>query len=206
MDNATDDLAVVLAAHTGIDLGKTWLNRRPGPLAQPVLVRHGNPSTTAISTALNRKLPAIPSPPIEFAVYPFASADLAWQILRKLTDGEGAAMARNGVQFQKGLSEAAFEERYGTEDKCRAVVMASRWPNGFACPACGGRAYSEVTTRRLFQCNACRHQTSLTAGTIFASTHLPLRLWFRAMYHLTQSKQGISSVELGRRLGVKQFT
>ena len=115
-------------------------------------------------------------------------------------------MARNSVQFQKGLSEAAFEELYGTEEKCRAVVMASRWPNGFECPACGGRAYSEVTTRRLFQCSACRLQTSLTAGTIFASTHLPLRLWFRAMYHLTQSKQGISSVELGRRLGVKQFT
>ena len=115
-------------------------------------------------------------------------------------------MARNKVQFQKGLSEAEFEELYGTEDKCRAAVMASRWPNGFACPACGGRAYSEVTTRRLFQCSACRLQTSLTAGTIFASTHLPLHLWFRAMYHLTQSKQGISSVELGRRLGVKQFT
>jgi transposase-like protein len=123
-----------------------------------------------------------------------------------LIDGEGTAMARNRVQFQKGLSEAAFEELYGTEEKCRAVVMASRWPNGFECPACGGRAYSEVTTRRLFQCSACRLQTSLTAGTIFASTHLPLRLWFRAMYHLTQSKQGISSVELGRRLGVKQFT
>ena len=115
-------------------------------------------------------------------------------------------MARNSVQFQKGLSEAEFEERYGTEEKCRAVVMGSRWPNGFECPACGGRAYSEVTTRRLFQCSACRHQTSLTAGTIFAATHLPLRLWFRAMYHLTQSKQGISSVELGRRLGVRQFT
>ena len=115
-------------------------------------------------------------------------------------------MARNKVQFQKGLSEAEFEALYGTEDKCRAVVMAARWPNGFACPACGGRAYSEVTTRRLFQCSACRRQTSLTAGTIFASTHLPLRLWFRAMYHLTQSMLGISSVLLGRRLGMKQFT
>src|SRR6476620_829938 len=115
-------------------------------------------------------------------------------------------MARHRVQFQKGLSEAAFEELYGTEEKCRAVVMASRWPNGFECPACGGRTYSEVTTRRLFQCSACRLQTSLTAGTIFASTHLPLRLWFRAIYHLTLSKQGISSVELGRRLGVTQTT
>src|SRR6202167_2430747 len=44
------------------------------------------------------------------------------------------------------------------------------------------------------------------ADTIFASPHLPLRLWFRAMYHLTQSKQGISSIELGRRLGVTQTT
>jgi transposase-like protein len=115
-------------------------------------------------------------------------------------------MARNSVQFQKGLSEAAFEERYGTEEKCRAVVMASRWPDGFECPVCGGRAYSEVKTRGLFQCSACRRQTSLIAGTIFASTHVPLRLWFRAMYHLTQSKQGISSIELGRRLGVRQTT
>jgi ribosomal protein L37AE/L43A len=115
-------------------------------------------------------------------------------------------MARNMVQFQKGLSEAAFEDRYGTEEKCRALLIASRWPDGFECPACGGRTYSEVKTRGLFQCSACHRQTSPIAGTIFASTHVPLRLWFRAMYHLTQSKQGISSIELGRRLGVTQTT
>ena len=84
-------------------------------------------------------------------------------------------MARNKVQFQRGLSEAGFDALYGTEAQCRAVVIASRWPKGFECPGCGGRA--------------CRRQTSPIAGTIFASTHLPLRLWFRAMYHLTQSKQ-----------------
>jgi ribosomal protein L37AE/L43A len=115
-------------------------------------------------------------------------------------------MARNMVQFQKGLSEAAFEDRYGTEEKCRALLIASRWPDGFECPACGGRSYSEVKTRGLFQCSTCHRQTSPIAGTIFASTHVPLRLWFRAMYHLTQSKQGISSIELGRRLGVTQTT
>jgi ribosomal protein L37AE/L43A len=115
-------------------------------------------------------------------------------------------VSRNKVQFQKGLSEASFEALYGTEAQCRAVVIASRWPNGFACPGCGGRAYCELRTHGLFQCNACHRQTSPIAGTIFASTHLPLRLWFRAMYHLTQSKQGISSIELGRRLGVTQTT
>ncbi len=115
-------------------------------------------------------------------------------------------MARNTVQFQKGLSEVAFDHLYGTETKCRAVVMAWRWPNGFECPVCGGRRHSEVKTRGLFQCSDCRRQTSLIAGTIFAATKVALRVWFRAMYHLTQSKQGISSIELGRRLGVTQTT
>ena len=115
-------------------------------------------------------------------------------------------MARNSVQFQKGLSEAGFEELYGTEAKCRAAVVAWRWPDGFECPVCGGASHSEISTRGLFQCRACRRQTSPIAGTIFAATKVPLRTWFRAMYHLTQTKQGISSIELARRLGVTQTT
>ncbi len=116
----------------------------------------------------------------------------------------GWAMARNKVQFQKGLSEAQFDELYGTEDRCRAAVFGLRWPTGFVCPACGGRDHCVVKSRALYQCSACRRQTSLIAGTIFAATKLELRIWFRAMYHLTQSKGGISSIELGRRLGVTQ--
>jgi ribosomal protein L37AE/L43A len=96
-------------------------------------------------------------------------------------------MARNTVQFQKGLSEPAFERLYGTEEQCRAVGIASRWPDGFTCPVCGGREHSQVKSRGLFQCTACRRQTSPIAGTIFASTKLPLRTWFRAMYHVTQT-------------------
>jgi transposase-like protein len=115
-------------------------------------------------------------------------------------------MARNAVQFQRGLSEAEFDRLYGTEEQCRAVVIAVRWRDGFSCPICGGRSHSVVKTRGLFQCTKCRRQTSPIAGTIFASTKLPLRTWFRAMYHLTQSKQGISTIELGRRLGVRQTT
>ena len=113
-------------------------------------------------------------------------------------------MARSKVQFQKGLSEAEFRRRYGSEELCREVVFKQRWPDGFVCPGCGGRAHCVITTRRLYQCNACKLQTSLTAGTIFAATKLGLSVWFQAMYHMTQSKQGISSVELGRRLGVRQ--
>jgi len=123
-----------------------------------------------------------------------------------IEDLRRTVMARNVVQFQKGLSEPAFDRQYGTEEQCRAVVIGLRWPDGFRCPACGGREHSMVTTRDLFQCRACRRQTSPIAGTIFASTKLTLRTWFRAIYHLTQSKQGISSIELGRRLGVTQTT
>lgn len=115
-------------------------------------------------------------------------------------------MARNKVQFQKGLSETQFNAAYGSEEQCHAALVAWRWPEGFACPDCGGKAHCVVTrgTRKLFQCNACRKQTSVRAGTLFASSKLPLRLWFAAMYHLTQTKQGVSSLELSRRLGITQ--
>jgi hypothetical protein len=75
----------------------------------------------------------------------------------------GSAMARNKVQFQKGLSEAEFDALYGTEERCQDAVFGWRWPAGFVCPACGGQGYSVIKTRMLYQCTACRRQTSLIA-------------------------------------------
>ena len=110
----------------------------------------------------------------------------------------GVTVARNKVQFQKGLSEAEFERLYGTEEQCRDGGVALALAGWLRLPGVRrDRSTSVVKTRALYQCTACRRQTSLIAGTIFASTKVPLRLWFRAMYHLTQSKQGISSIELG---------
>ena len=106
----------------------------------------------------------------------------------------------------RGLSEAEFRERFGTEGACRKALFEMRWREGLACPACGGRSFCELSTRRLFQCNRCKRQVRLTAGTVFQDTKLPLTTWFAAVYHLTQGKGGISSIELGRRLGVKQGT
>ncbi len=104
----------------------------------------------------------------------------------------------------RGLSEAQFREAYGTEAQCRAVVEELRWPEGFVCPLCGGAEGTRLSTRPKIQCRACRHQVSLTAGTIFHATKLPLTSWFPAMWLVATAKNGISSVELGRRLGVKQ--
>jgi len=104
----------------------------------------------------------------------------------------------------RGLSEAQFQEAYGTEAQCRAVVEKLRWPLGFVCPICGGGTCSRLGTRPKIQCGSCRHQTSLTAGTIFHATKLPLTRWFLAIWLVATAKNGISSVELGRRLGIKQ--
>ncbi len=106
----------------------------------------------------------------------------------------------------KGLSEAEFQAAFGTEARCRAVLERLRWPQGFLCPACGHAGRAWLGERRLYQCNRCKHQVSLTAGTIFHATKLPLTTWFLAIHLIVTAKNGISSVELGRRLGVKQTT
>ena len=106
----------------------------------------------------------------------------------------------------RGLSDEAFREAFGTEEQCRAALVRLRWPDGFVCPCCGHREHCVLAGRGLYQCNRCKKQTSPTAGTIFHATKLPLTLWFAAIHLIVTAKNGISSVELGRRLGVKQPT
>jgi hypothetical protein len=104
----------------------------------------------------------------------------------------------------RGLSEAEFQVACGTEEQCRTAVEELRWPEGFVCPVCGGREGTRLSTRPKIQCGSCRHQTSSTAGTIFASTKLPLTRWFLAIRLIATAVEGITSVELGQRLGIKQ--
>ena len=82
----------------------------------------------------------------------------------------------------------------------------ARWPQGYLCRACASRSHCRLRTCKLFQCNTCKHQVSLTAGTLFASTRLPLAAWFLAIHLVTQSKHGISTLELASQLGVSQNT
>jgi Transposase zinc-ribbon domain len=89
-------------------------------------------------------------------------------------------MARNPIQFGKGLSLSDFQELYGTEEQCRQAVVGWRWPKGFVCPACGGRDHAIVGKRRLYLCHGCRKQTSVIAGTVFENSLLPLTKWFSA--------------------------
>ena len=106
----------------------------------------------------------------------------------------------------RGLSDEVFREAFGTEEQCRTALVRLRWPDGFVCPCCGHREHCVLAGRGLYQCNRCKKQASPTAGTIFHATKLPLTLWFAAIHLIVTAKNGISSVELGRRLGVKQPT
>lgn len=117
-------------------------------------------------------------------------------------------MAINKVQFQQGLSMPEFMERYGSEEKCHAALVASRWPGGFVCPDCSGSRHCTFERKGLqyWQCSACREQTTVTCGTIFQATKLKLTLWFLAMHLLTQAKNNVSALELKRHLGVRYRT
>ena len=114
----------------------------------------------------------------------------------------------NRVQIQSGLSLPHFMEFYGTEEKCEAALELMRWPDGFRCPRCDWQQYGFIHGRRhkRYQCRNCRHQATLTAGTIMEATKLPLTTWFLAFYLVGQTKTGISSLALMRHLGVNYRT
>jgi transposase-like protein len=97
-----------------------------------------------------------------------------------------------------------MEKRFATEAKCLDYLFALRWPNGFVCPACGGTK-SWKMERNLWLCSGCRRQNSVTAGTIFQDSHLTLSLWFRAMWHVTSQKNGVSALGLKRVLGLGSY-
>ena len=111
-------------------------------------------------------------------------------------------MARNPVQFQKGISLNEFLSLYGTEQQCFDALYRWRWPNGFVCPNCGHDRGCQLTTHKLQQCYRCNRQTSITAGTIFEATKLPLTVWFQGIYFMTQDKKGASAMKLHRQLGI----
>ena len=99
---------------------------------------------------------------------------------------------------------AEFEQRFATEGACRAYLARLRWPTGFCCPQCTTSG-SWTTTRRLMMCRRCGYQASVTAGTIFHRTRLPLQDWFRAMWWMTDQKHRLSALGLQRLLGLGSY-
>ena len=97
-----------------------------------------------------------------------------------------------------------LERRFSSDDACRQYLFGLRWPGGFVCPQCADRTAWQATRGR-WVCGDCRYQATVTAGTIFQDSHLPLTTWFRAMWHLTSQKNGVSALGLQRVLGLGSY-
>jgi transposase-like protein len=99
-----------------------------------------------------------------------------------------------------------LEARFSSEAACREYLFQLRWPEGFCCPRCGGRKAWPLSSGVRVQCADCNRQTSVTAGTVFQDSRLPLTLWFRAVWWVTSQKNGVSAMGLQRVLGLSYKT
>jgi len=97
-------------------------------------------------------------------------------------------------------------EQFGSEEKCRAYLEALRWSDGMTCPRCDSDKISKIVKRNQFDCDACRYQFSVTAGTVFNDSHLPLWKWFLCVYLLCESRKGMSANQIKRTLGISYKT
>src|SRR5487761_144414 len=104
------------------------------------------------------------------------------------------------------LTVQQFQSQFSSEEQCLQYLSAHRWPQGFVCPRCGGGSRGYMRAKRVHECRACGYQCSVTAGTIFHKTRVPLTGWFWAIYRMSQDKKGISALQLSKEIGVSYPT
>jgi transposase-like protein len=98
-------------------------------------------------------------------------------------------------------------ELFSTDDKCRELLERLRWPEGPECPRCKSREVVRlVTAAKLLYCNECEYQFTVTAGTIFHDSHLPLTKWFMVTLLLCEARKGISANQIKRTVGMSYKT
>jgi transposase-like protein len=105
--------------------------------------------------------------------------------------------------FPKTATE--FDERFATEEDCRAYLIAARWGGAPECARCSSKRLWTLGDGARFECAACGHQTSLTAGTVLEKTRKPLKMWFRAVFEITTRRTGISAKDLQRIMGFGSY-
>src|SRR6266403_3459664 len=108
-----------------------------------------------------------------------------------------------------------IQQRFGTDEKARHYLDEIRWPNGVVCPHCKNADQKRIWEIKandtakirpgLYQCAECKKQFTVTVGTIFEDSHIPLRKWLVAWYLLCSSKKGISSLQIQRMLGLGSY-
>jgi transposase-like protein len=117
-----------------------------------------------------------------------------------MTKQDDDALWRN---FPKTAIE--FEKKFATEDDCRAYWIEARWGGDPACAKCSSTRVWTTREGTTFECAECGYQTSLTSGTLLHKTHMPMKLWFRAVFEISSRKNGISAKELQRIMGFGSY-
>ena len=97
-----------------------------------------------------------------------------------------------------------FRDRFADEEACRDYLVRLRWPLGVACPDCHSLEIWKMTPP-FYRCADCGYDFTVTAGTLFADTHKPLRVWFEAIWYITNQKSGASALGVQRVLGLGSY-
>lgn len=111
-----------------------------------------------------------------------------------------------GLDMSDSVNLCTLIEQFGSEERCREYLEALRWTDGIKCPRCASDKISKIVKRNQFDCDGCRYQFSVTAGTAFNDSHLPLWKWFLATYLLCESRKGMSANQIKRTLGISYKT
>lgn len=96
--------------------------------------------------------------------------------------------------------------KYATDEQCLETLKHLRWPDGIKCLRCNSEKVGPVSGRKVHVCYSCRYQFSITVGTIFNDSHLPLTKWFLVTYLMTESRKGMSANQIKRMMGISYKT
>ncbi len=94
---------------------------------------------------------------------------------------------------QPAMTTYEYDDMFPDKASCRQYLFEIKYLNGFVFPKCGHDGYYEIKSRKRLQCKECRHQTSITAGTIFHKTRTSLRIWFKVINMVAKDKRGVLS-------------
>ncbi|MBI2851670.1 MAG: IS1595 family transposase [Chloroflexi bacterium] len=106
----------------------------------------------------------------------------------------------------KNMDLMKIMDKFQSDDSYREALVELRWPDGVTCPRCSSKNIRNSYTRDQYDCASCDYQFSVTSGTIFHDSHLPLRKWFVAIFLMVEAKKGMSANQLKRVLNVSYKT
>jgi transposase-like protein len=109
------------------------------------------------------------------------------------------------TQVKHEMNLVKLVDQFRSEDSCREYLEGLRWPDGVACPKCQSKHIRNSYTRNQFDCGSCGHQFSVTSGTMFHDTHLPLSKWMMAVYLMVEARKGVSALQLQRTLDIGSY-